>query len=69
MTHQTTKQQCPFIKKPFNNCYCFNLTSKTISPAITYCGGKFSDCDLYKNNSSGIDTISTGKGGENGIHI
>ncbi len=50
MNNQINYKLCPFIKKPFNDCYCFNLTSRTINPAIHYCSNNFDKCEIYNNN-------------------
>jgi hypothetical protein len=52
MSLQIKNRVCPFVKKPFNACYCFNLTSSNINPAINYCGNNFEACDIYINNYS-----------------
>jgi hypothetical protein len=41
---------CPFVEKPFAYCYCFNLTSRDIDPAIYYCSKNFEVCEIYKKN-------------------
>lgn len=39
---------CPFVEKPFDECYCVKLTSWNIESAIYYCGEHFEQCSLYK---------------------
>ncbi len=51
MVQQTEKNICPFVKKPFNDCYCFNLTSKNINSAIQYCSNNFEECDIYREQA------------------
>ena len=51
MNHSVNNKACPFVKNPFPACYCFNMTSKTIDTAIIYCGSRFKECEIYKNNS------------------
>jgi hypothetical protein len=51
MNFESNNNICPFVKNPFSECYCFNMTSKNIDTAINYCGNKFSKCEIYKNNS------------------
>jgi hypothetical protein len=41
---------CPFVRSPFPDCYCFNMTSKNIDSAIIYCGNKYKECRIYHNN-------------------
>jgi len=50
MKNKENNSPCPFVKNPFPDCYCFDMTSKTIDPAIAYCGDKFNECQIYKNN-------------------
>jgi hypothetical protein len=50
MNRTANNKACPFVKNPFPDCYCFNMTSKTIDTAIIYCGSKFKECEIYKNN-------------------
>jgi len=50
MNDKAYNRACPFVKKPFPDCYCFNLTSRNIDTAIVYCGNKFKECEIYKNN-------------------
>jgi hypothetical protein len=50
MNYKTNISACPFVKNPFPDCYCFNMTSRNIDTAIVYCGNKFKECAIYKNN-------------------
>ncbi len=43
-----TRKFCPFIKKPFDDCYCIKLTSQDVEKAVFYCGGNFESCEIYK---------------------
>lgn len=43
---------CPFVQDPFDNCYCFNLTSRHVSSAIYYCGNHYADCEIYKKKTA-----------------
>ena len=49
-THAVEREFCPFINKPFENCYCFNMNSLKTESAIRYCGGKFRECAIYMAN-------------------
>ena len=40
---------CPLVKNPLSDCYCFDLTSKNINPAIHYCGENYTACRIFKN--------------------
>ncbi len=46
---------CPFVEKPFEYCYCFNLTSRDIDPAIYYCSKNFEVCEIYKKHFQRTD--------------
>jgi len=39
---------CPFISKPCEKCYCFNLASSNITSFLYYCGKHFTRCEIYK---------------------
>ncbi len=48
ISNQSTKsKRCPFIHKPFKECYCLNLRSINIQDAIFYCIGSFEECEIY----------------------
>jgi hypothetical protein len=51
MFFQIKNKLCPLVKDPLNECYCFDLNSKTITPAITYCGNNYKSCAIYKNKA------------------
>ncbi len=48
--HLSSNEKCPYIRKPFTDCYCANLTSRNIESAIYYCNKYFNQCDIYINN-------------------
>jgi len=39
---------CPFVRKPFSNCHCFNMTSRNIDSAIHYCVNDFKACEIFR---------------------
>ena len=54
---------CPFVKKPFSNCHCFNMTSRNIDSAIHYCVNQFRACEIFRFESRkemSYTDISTG---------
>lgn len=53
----TKNDICPFVQEPFDECYCYNLTSRFIDSAIYYCGNHFKSCEIYKRNRSDKDLI------------
>jgi hypothetical protein len=44
------KLLCPFIRKPFDACYCASTSSIYTEATIHYCGGNFEQCEIYKEN-------------------
>jgi len=53
MSVVTKNEICPYVQSPFDDCYCYNLTSRYIKSAIYYCGSHFRTCEIYKRNTSG----------------
>jgi len=51
MFFQHRNKLCPLVKDPLSECYCFDLNSKTINPAINYCGNNYESCAIYKNRT------------------
>lgn len=51
----TKNEICPFVQNPFDDCYCYNLTSRYIKSAIYYCGNHYKTCGIYKKNTSRRD--------------
>ncbi|MBW2011386.1 MAG: hypothetical protein JRI32_07030 [Deltaproteobacteria bacterium] len=49
--HQNQKKSnhmCPFVKNPYEDCYCYNMnTQEKIKGAIYYCGENFEECEIY----------------------
>ena len=43
------KSFCPFLEKPFDDCYCVKLSSQDIERAIYFCTKYFKACEVYKN--------------------
>ena len=41
---------CPFILKPFENCYCTSTSSLLTEATIHYCGGNYQKCYIYEKN-------------------
>ena len=39
---------CPVLENPDPNCYCWNLTSLTITQAVYYCLHNFRECPIYQ---------------------
>ena len=55
MPKQSFKRRfCPFIRNPFDDCYCIKLASQDIEKTIIYCSGNFERCEVFIANSAGI---------------
>jgi adenosylmethionine-8-amino-7-oxononanoate aminotransferase len=42
------RRLCPFVSKPFNECFCSDTGSASAEAAIRVCGGDFENCEIYK---------------------
>ncbi|MDA8079285.1 MAG: hypothetical protein M0Z79_10160 [Nitrospiraceae bacterium] len=42
-----SKVLCPYIHKPFDDCYCASTSSLYTEATIRYCGGDFRGCSIY----------------------
>ena len=51
MAFQIKHKLCPFVKKPLHDCYCFDLNSRNINPAIHYCSNYYESCDIFKKEA------------------
>jgi len=56
MFFQIKNKLCPLVKDPLIECYCFDLNSRTINPAINYCGNNYESCAIYINKSTSKKT-------------
>ena len=52
---------CVFLKKPFTDCYCMNLSSSNISKMLAFCTGDFPACPIYRQK--GADRENPGSAG------
>jgi hypothetical protein len=43
---------CPYIQKPFEQCYCTSTSSLYAEATIYYCGGNYKDCEIYAKNAA-----------------
>jgi len=48
---QTQKKLCPFLNEPFDECYCYKMSSQDIERAIYLCSSHFDLCEIYKNKN------------------
>jgi len=44
------KAKCPFLRKPFEECYCSHMNSQSTEKMIKFCGGNFEECEIYKKH-------------------
>ncbi len=44
---------CPFIQKPFDDCYCTSTSSLYAEATIYFCGGHYRACEIYAKNAKG----------------
>jgi hypothetical protein len=49
------KSFCPYLKKPFDDCYCVKMSSQDIERAIYFCTKDFKTCEIYNNFNFGKD--------------
>ncbi|MBW2606668.1 MAG: hypothetical protein JRD05_03420 [Deltaproteobacteria bacterium] len=49
---------CSHIKEPYEDCYCFKMTSQKIRQALYYCQNNFKECEIYKRLSEGDKMLS-----------
>ncbi len=47
----TDSDICPFVRKPFSECHCFDMTSRNIDSAIHYCVNHFQSCEIFQMKS------------------
>lgn len=48
MVMSSSSDICPFVRKPFSNCHCFNMTSRNIDSAIHYCVNQYKACEIFR---------------------
>ena len=41
------RRLCPFVNKPFDECFCSDTGSASAEAAIRVCGGNFEACEIY----------------------
>ena len=45
---------CPFVSKPFENCYCTSTSSMVVESTINFCGGNYKQCEIYGKNKGNV---------------
>jgi hypothetical protein len=38
---------CPYVSRPFEECYCTSTSSMVVESTILFCGGDFQKCEIY----------------------
>ncbi len=44
---RTRKKVCPFLREPFEECYCSSMSSQDIEKTIFFCSENFKTCEIY----------------------
>lgn len=56
---------CRFVRDPFPECYCMNLTGRTIGKMLLFCSADYRSCSIYRGKAeSATPAPSHLKGGE-----
>lgn len=50
MKKKCDQTMCPFIKEPFEECYCSQMNSHATEKVVKYCGGNYEECDIYQKH-------------------
>jgi hypothetical protein len=58
------EKACPFMKTPFDACYCAKNGSPVIEQVLNFCGGNYRQCEIYKSNRHRAREIRAGVIGE-----
>jgi hypothetical protein len=51
---------CPFVEKPFDDCYVRRLSSYTIKDVVEFCGKNYDACKIYRFNNGIAEGIDKG---------
>ncbi|MGC2061601.1 MAG: hypothetical protein WA610_01390 [Thermodesulfovibrionales bacterium] len=47
LPHYSPPVLCPFVSRPFKDCYCASTSSMVVESTILFCGGDFQKCEIY----------------------
>ena len=47
------RQVCPFVERPFEECFCYSLSSSQVRQALHFCACHFQECFIYMKKSAG----------------
>ncbi|WP_305732295.1 hypothetical protein [Trichlorobacter ammonificans] len=43
---------CRFLKAPFPECYCMNISSKNIQKMLLFCADDYAACSIYRSKDA-----------------
>lgn len=44
----TSSYLCEYAQQPFVDCYCRNVSGRTVPNVVFYCMERFDDCPVYR---------------------
>ncbi len=50
LDNRDDKAKCPYLRDPFEDCYCSQMNSQMAEKVIKFCGGNFEECDIYNKH-------------------
>lgn len=48
---ENTVPLCRFLKAPFPECYCMNISSKNIRNMLLFCANNHAACSIYRSKA------------------
>jgi hypothetical protein len=45
--HTELENACRFLRSPFPDCFCLNISSFNIRKMLAYCTGDYGSCPIY----------------------
>ena len=42
---------CRFVKDPFPECYCMNITGRKICKMLAFCSADYRSCSIYRDKT------------------
>gem|GEM_PF-3083429 len=55
-SHQAAAYLCEYSLQPFAECYCRNVTGRTVPNIAQYCMERFQECPIYRQHLTKITT-------------
>ena len=46
---------CDHSSAPFGDCYCQNVTGRTVPNIVLYCMGRYQECPVYRRRVQSVD--------------